>query len=86
MLASSTIIKDPVNRKKTKQTRELEIIKRLLKAENPLTEEEREASKLIKVIILYKIKKIYLFFFKSESFYRICSVISSEITFDIRIQ
>jgi len=27
-----------------------------------LTEEEREASKLIKVIVLYKIK-IYLFFF-----------------------
>lgn len=46
MLASSTIIKDPVSRKKAKQTRELEIIKRLLKAENPLTEEEREASKL----------------------------------------
>lgn len=46
MLASTTIIKDPVSRKKTKQTRELEIIKRLLKAENPLTEEEREASKL----------------------------------------
>ncbi|XP_036147186.1 uncharacterized protein LOC105834196 isoform X2 [Monomorium pharaonis] len=43
MLASSTIIKDPINRKKAKQTRELEIIKRLLKAENPLTEEEREA-------------------------------------------
>ncbi|XP_018407103.1 PREDICTED: uncharacterized protein LOC108783115 [Cyphomyrmex costatus] len=43
MLASSTIIKDPVSRKKAKQTRELEIIKRLLKAENPLTEEEREA-------------------------------------------
>ncbi|XP_039304890.1 uncharacterized protein LOC105207486 isoform X2 [Solenopsis invicta] len=43
MLASSTIIKDPVNRRKAKQTRELEIIKRLLKAENPLTEEEREA-------------------------------------------
>jgi len=84
MLASSTIIKDPVNRKKTKQTRELEIIKRLLKAENPLTEEEREASKLIKVIVLYKIK--FTNFFKSESFYRICSVISSEITFDIRIQ
>jgi len=61
MLASSTIIKDPVNRKKTKQTRELEIIKRLLKAENPLTEEEREASKLIKVIVLYKIKFTYFF-------------------------
>ncbi|XP_029163698.1 uncharacterized protein LOC114935123 [Nylanderia fulva] len=43
MLASTTIIKDPVSRKKAKQTRELEIIKRLLKAENPLTEEEREA-------------------------------------------
>ncbi|XP_011860640.1 PREDICTED: uncharacterized protein LOC105557870 isoform X2 [Vollenhovia emeryi] len=43
MLASSTIIKDPVSRKKAKQTRELEIIKRLLKSENPLTEEEREA-------------------------------------------
>ncbi|KYN43105.1 GON-4-like protein [Trachymyrmex septentrionalis] len=43
MLASSTIIKDSVSRKKAKQTRELEIIKRLLKAENPLTEEEREA-------------------------------------------
>lgn len=48
MLASSTIIKDPVSRKKAKQTRELEIIKRLLKSENPLTEEEREASKLVK--------------------------------------
>ncbi|XP_070151329.1 uncharacterized protein Mute isoform X1 [Polyergus mexicanus] len=43
MLASTTIIKDPVSRKKAKQTRELEIIKRLLKADNPLTEEEREA-------------------------------------------
>ncbi|XP_071567188.1 uncharacterized protein Mute [Temnothorax nylanderi] len=43
MLASSTIIKDPISRKKAKQTRELEIIKRLLKSENPLTEEEREA-------------------------------------------
>ncbi|XP_012217162.1 uncharacterized protein mute isoform X2 [Linepithema humile] len=43
MLASTTIIKDPVSRKKAKQTRELEIIKRLLKAEDPLTEEEREA-------------------------------------------
>ncbi|KAL0129828.1 hypothetical protein PUN28_001820 [Cardiocondyla obscurior] len=43
MLASSTIIKDSVSRKKAKQTRELEIIKRLLKSENPLTEEEREA-------------------------------------------
>ncbi|KAL6259235.1 hypothetical protein P5V15_009154 [Pogonomyrmex californicus] len=43
MLASTTIIKDPISRKKAKQTRELEIIKRLLKAENPLNEEEREA-------------------------------------------
>ncbi|XP_014484271.1 PREDICTED: uncharacterized protein LOC106749390 isoform X2 [Dinoponera quadriceps] len=42
MLASTTIIKDSVSRKKAKQTRELEIIKRLIKAENPLTEEERE--------------------------------------------
>ncbi|EFN82283.1 uncharacterized protein LOC105185259 [Harpegnathos saltator] len=42
MLASSTIIKDSVSRKKARQTRELEIIKRLIKAENPLTEEERE--------------------------------------------
>ncbi|XP_020294217.1 uncharacterized protein LOC109859914, partial [Pseudomyrmex gracilis] len=42
MLASTTIIKDPVNRKKAKQTREIEIIKRLIKAENPLTEEERD--------------------------------------------
>lgn len=49
MLASTTIIKDPVSRKKAKQTRELEIIKRLLKAENPLTEEEREASKSVKL-------------------------------------
>lgn len=48
MLASTTIIKDSVNRKKAKETRELEMIKRLLKAENPLTEEEREASKLVK--------------------------------------
>ncbi|XP_025269827.1 uncharacterized protein LOC105249161 isoform X1 [Camponotus floridanus] len=42
MLASTTIIKDSISRKKAKQTRELEIIKRLLKAENPLTEEDRE--------------------------------------------
>lgn len=46
MLACTTITKDSVSRKKAKQTRELEIIKRLLKAENPFTEEEREASKL----------------------------------------
>ncbi|EZA48975.1 GON-4-like protein [Ooceraea biroi] len=43
MLACTTITKDSVSRKKAKQTRELEIIKRLLKAENPLTEEERKA-------------------------------------------
>lgn len=47
MLASTTIIKDPVNRKKAKQTREIEIIKRLVKAENPLTEEERERSESV---------------------------------------
>jgi predicted phosphoribosyltransferase len=47
MLASTTITKDSVSRKKAKQTRELEIIKRLLKAENPFTEEERESSKSI---------------------------------------
>lgn len=47
MLASTTIIKDSVSRKKAKQTRELEIIKRLIKAENPLTEEERETSKFV---------------------------------------
>lgn len=52
MLASTTIIKDSVSRKKTKQTRELEIIKRLIKAENPLTEEERETSKGVVVIII----------------------------------
>lgn len=49
MLASTTIIKDSISRKKAKQTRELEIIKRLLKAENPLTEEDREKSKLVKL-------------------------------------
>lgn len=48
MLASTTIIKDSVSRKKAKQTRELEIIKRLINAENPLTEEERETSKFVK--------------------------------------
>ncbi|XP_032663668.1 uncharacterized protein LOC116840701 isoform X2 [Odontomachus brunneus] len=56
MLASTTIIKDSVSRKKAKQTRELEIIKRLIKAENPLTEEEREtkfaASYLQKLLLI----------------------------------
>lgn len=49
MLASTTIIKDSISRKKAKQTRELEIIKRLLKAENPSIEEDREKSKLVKL-------------------------------------
>lgn len=86
MLASSTIIKDPVSRKKAKQTRELEIIKRLLKAENPLTKEERDASKLIKGIVCIIKYKIYLVFLICICFYRICSVISSETALDIRIQ
>lgn len=34
-----------MSRKKAKQTRELENIRKLLKAENPVIEEEREASK-----------------------------------------
>lgn len=41
MLASTTIKKNSVNRKKA---RELENIKRLLEAENPLNEEERVSS------------------------------------------
>ncbi|XP_012144630.2 gon-4 like protein muscle wasted isoform X1 [Megachile rotundata] len=41
MLASTTIKKDSVSRKKAKEARELENIKRLLESENPLNEEER---------------------------------------------
>lgn len=44
MLASTTIKKD--NRKKAKQARELENIKRLLEAENLLNEGEKEESML----------------------------------------
>jgi len=40
--------------------RQLEI-KRLLKAENPMTEGEREASKLIEAIVLHQIKCTYFF-------------------------
>ncbi|KAK2574977.1 hypothetical protein KPH14_008740 [Odynerus spinipes] len=42
MLASTTIKKDNISRKKAKQARELENIKRLLEAENLLNEGERE--------------------------------------------
>lgn len=78
MLASTTIIKDPVSRKKAKQTRELEIIKRLLKAENPLTEEEREASEF------GMINNIKLAYFPNllSYFCRICSIVSSKATLD----
>lgn len=41
MLASTTIKKDSVSRKKAKEARELENIKRLLESESPLNEEER---------------------------------------------
>ncbi|KOX69503.1 GON-4-like protein [Melipona quadrifasciata] len=41
MLASTTIKKDSISRKKAKEARELENIKRLLESENPLNEEER---------------------------------------------
>ncbi|XP_029038118.1 uncharacterized protein LOC114873691 [Osmia bicornis bicornis] len=41
MLASTTIKKDSINRKKAKEARELENIKRLLESENPLNEEAR---------------------------------------------
>ncbi|XP_076244859.1 gon-4 like protein muscle wasted [Calliopsis andreniformis] len=41
MLASTTIKKDSISRKKAKEAREIENIKRLLESENPLNEEER---------------------------------------------
>ncbi|XP_043256320.1 GON-4-like protein [Colletes gigas] len=41
MLASTTIKKDSLSRKKAKEARELENIKRLLESENPLSDEER---------------------------------------------
>lgn len=44
MLASTTIKKDSISRKKAKEARELENIKRLLESENPLNEEERGSS------------------------------------------
>lgn len=43
MLASTTIRKDSVSRKKAKEARELENIKRILESENPLNEEERSS-------------------------------------------
>ncbi|CAK9806587.1 GON-4-like protein [Anthophora quadrimaculata] len=43
MLASTTIRKDSISRKKAKEARELENIKRLLESENPLNEEERSS-------------------------------------------
>ncbi|XP_076751273.1 gon-4 like protein muscle wasted [Xylocopa sonorina] len=43
MLASTTIKKDYISRKKAKEARELENIKRLLESENPLNEEERSS-------------------------------------------
>lgn len=45
MLASTTIKKDTAIRKKAKQARELENIKRLVEAENDLSQEERATSK-----------------------------------------
>lgn len=62
MLASTTIIKDSISRKKAKETRELEIIKRLLKAENPLTEEDREKSKPVLNYNNFMENKIFVFF------------------------
>ncbi|XP_076303648.1 gon-4 like protein muscle wasted [Lasioglossum baleicum] len=41
MLASTTIKKDSISRKKAKEAREIENIKRLLESESPLNEEER---------------------------------------------
>ncbi|KAG7203190.1 hypothetical protein KM043_010297 [Ampulex compressa] len=43
MLASTTIKKDSISRKKAKEARELENIKRLLESENPLNVERRES-------------------------------------------
>lgn len=45
MLASTTIKKNTTSRKKTKQARELENLKRLVEAENNINEEERATSK-----------------------------------------
>ena len=44
MLASTTIKKNAANRKKAKQARELENVKRLLDSENDLNVEERATS------------------------------------------
>ncbi|XP_026670808.1 GON-4-like protein isoform X2 [Ceratina calcarata] len=41
MLASTTIKKDSISRKKAKEAKELENVKRLLESENPLNEEEK---------------------------------------------
>lgn len=45
MLASTTIKKDTANRKKAKQARESENIKRMLEADNKIGQEERATSK-----------------------------------------
>lgn len=44
MLASTTIKKDTASRKKARQARELENIKRLLESEGEINEEERATS------------------------------------------
>jgi hypothetical protein len=45
MLASTTIKKNTASRKKTKQARELENLKKLLEVENNINEDERATSK-----------------------------------------
>lgn len=81
MLASTTIRKDSVSRKKAKEARELENIKRILESENPLNEEERSSSMSSPLIIVKHLNQVLIYLC---NFIRICSIISSEDAFDIR--
>lgn len=47
MEASINIKKNKINRKKTKQARELENVKKYLEAENNINEDEKSTSKII---------------------------------------
>ena len=62
MLASTTIKKDSISRKKAKEARELENIKRLLESENPLNEEERGSS----TCLFNNFNTFYLTYFSSK--------------------
>lgn len=67
MLASTTIKKNTASRKKTKQARELENLKRLLEAENNINECDR-ATSMLNLFSFIFLKTYYYYFFKHNYF------------------